>query len=467
MSNFDVVVIGSGPGGYVSAIRCAQLGFKTALIEKYDTLGGTCLNVGCIPSKALLDSSEHYFKARKEFEEHGILTGKLSVDFKKMVERKSTVVDLTVKGIDFLMKKNNITILRGVGSFETANKVNITDKDGKKSQVETKYVIIATGSKPASLPFIKIDKERIITSTEGLKLPEVPKTMLVIGGGIIGLELGSVYNRLGSKVTVIEYADKIGGTMDSEICKELQRVLKKQGMDIQTSMKVNFVDRKGKTVTVMALDSQDKEVVFEGDYCLVAVGRKPYTEGLGLDKIGLATDDRGRIPTDKNLMTNCPNVYAIGDVVAGPMLAHKAEEEGVYVAEILAGQKPHLNHYLIPGIAYTWPEAAGVGKTEDELKKEGIPYKSGKFPFRASGKARAANDLDGFVKVLAHQETDEILGVQMIGARVADMIMQGAITMSYRGSAEDVAITCFGHPTFSEAFKEAALDATAKRAIHI
>ena len=467
MSNFDVVVIGSGPGGYVGAIRCAQLGFKTALIEKYDTLGGTCLNVGCIPSKALLDSSEHYFKARKEFEEHGILTGKLSVDFKKMVERKSTVVDLTVKGIDFLMKKNNITILRGVGSFETANKVNITDKDGKKSQVETKYVIIATGSKPASLPFIKIDKERIITSTEGLKLPEVPKTMLVIGGGIIGLELGSVYNRLGSKVTVIEYADKIGGTMDSEICKELQRVLKKQGMDIQTSMKVNFVERKGKTVTVKALDSQDKEVVFEGDYCLVAVGRKPYTEGLELDKIGLAADDRGRIPTDKNLMTNCPNVYAIGDVVAGPMLAHKAEEEGVYVAEVLAGQKPHLNHYLIPGIAYTWPEAAGVGKTEDELKKEGIPYKSGKFPFRASGKARAANDLDGFVKVLAHQETDEILGVQMIGARVADMIMQGAITMSYRGSAEDVAITCFGHPTFSEAFKEAALDATAKRAIHI
>jgi dihydrolipoamide dehydrogenase len=467
MSNFDVVVIGSGPGGYVGAIRCAQLGFKTALIEKYDTLGGTCLNVGCIPSKALLDSSEHYFKARKEFEEHGILTGKLSVDFKKMVERKSTVVDLTVKGIDFLMKKNNITILRGVGSFETANKVNITDKNGKKSQVETKYVIIATGSKPSSLPFIKIDKERIITSTEGLKLPEVPKTMLVIGGGIIGLELGSVYNRLGSKVTVIEYADKIGGTMDSEICKELQRVLKKQGMDIQTSMKVNFVERKGKTVTVKALDSQDKEVVFEGDYCLVAVGRKPYTEGLGLDKIGLAADDRGRIPTDKNLMTNCPNVYAIGDVVAGPMLAHKAEEEGVYVAEVLAGQKPHLNHYLIPGIAYTWPEAAGVGKTEDELKKEGIPYKSGKFPFRASGKARAANDLDGFVKVLAHQETDEILGVQMIGARVADMIMQGAITMSYRGSAEDVAITCFGHPTFSEAFKEAALDATAKRAIHI
>ena len=467
MSNFDVVVIGSGPGGYVGAIRCAQLGFKTALIEKYDTLGGTCLNVGCIPSKALLDSSEHYFKARKEFEEHGILTGKLSVDFTKMVSRKTNVVDMTVKGIDFLMKKNNITVLRGVGSFDSANKINVTDQEGNVSQIEAKYTIIATGSKPASLPFIKLDKERVITSTEALSLKEVPKNLLVIGGGIIGLELGSVYTRLGSKVTVIEYADKIGGAMDSEVCRELQRVLKKQGMDIQTSMKVNFVERKGKTVTVKALDSQDKEVVFEGDYCLVAVGRKPYTEGLGLDKIGLATDDRGRIPTDKNLMTNCANVYAIGDVVAGPMLAHKAEEEGVYVAEILAGQKPHLNHHLIPGIAYTWPEAAGVGKTEDELKKDGTPYKSGKFPFRASGKARAANDLDGFVKVLAHQETDEILGVQMIGARVADMIMQGAIAMTYRGSAEDIAITCFGHPTFSEAFKEAALDATAKRAIHI
>lgn len=467
MSNFDVVVIGSGPGGYVGAIRCAQLGFKTALIEKYETLGGTCLNVGCIPSKALLDSSEHYFKARKEFEEHGIMTGKLSLDFPKMISRKANVVDMTVKGIDFLMKKNNITVLRGVGSFESVNKINITDKDDNLSQIETKYTIIATGSKPASLPFIKLDKERVITSTEALSLKETPKNLLVIGGGIIGLGLGSVYNRLGSKVTVIEYADKIGGAMDSEVCKELQRVLKKQGMDIQTSMKVNFVERKGKTVTVKALDSQDKEVVYEGDYCLVAVGRKPYTEGLGLEKIGITLDDRGRIPTDKNLQTTCANIYAIGDVVAGPMLAHKAEEEGVFVAELLAGQKPHLNHHLIPGIAYTWPEAAGVGKTEDELKKEGTPYKAGKFPFRASGKARAANDIDGFVKVLAHQETDEILGVQMIGARVADMIMQGAIAMTYRGSAEDVAITCFGHPTFSEAFKEAALDATSKRAIHV
>jgi dihydrolipoamide dehydrogenase len=467
MSNYDIVVIGSGPGGYVGAIRCAQLGFKTALIEKYDTLGGTCLNVGCIPSKALLDSSEHYFKARKEFEEHGILTGDLSLDFTKMISRKTNVVDMTVKGIDFLMKKNNITVLRGTGSFESATKINVTDKEGKVSQIDAKHVIIATGSKPASLPFIKLDKERVITSTEALSLKEVPKNLLVIGGGIIGLELGSVYTRLGSKVTVIEYADKIGGAMDSEVCRELQRVLKKQGMDIQTSMKVNFVERKGKKVTVKALNSEDKEVVYEGDYCLVAVGRKPYTDGLGLEKIGITLDERGRIPTDKNLQTTCPNVYAIGDVVAGPMLAHKAEEEGVFVAETLAGQKPHLNHHLIPGIAYTWPEAAGVGKTEDELKKDGTPYKSGKFPFRASGKARAANDLDGFVKVLAHQETDEILGVQMIGARVADMIMQGAIAMTYRGSAEDIAITCFGHPTFSEAFKEAALDATAKRAIHV
>lgn len=467
MTNFDVVIIGSGPGGYVSAIRCAQLGFKTALIEKYETLGGTCLNVGCIPSKALLDSSEHFFKARKEFAEHGINVENLAVDFPKMVERKANVVDMTVKGIVFLMKKNNITVLRGTGSFESSTKINITDKDGKVSQIDTKYSIIATGSKPASLPFIKLDKERVMTSTEGLKLPEIPKNLLVIGGGIIGLELGSVYNRLGSKVTVIEYADKIGGAMDSEVCRELQRILKKQGMTIETSMKVNFVDRKGDIVTVKALDNQDKEVVFEGDYCLVAVGRKPYAEGLGLDKIGVSLDERGRIPTDKNLMTTCANVYAIGDVIAGPMLAHKAEEEGVYVAEILAGQKPHLNHDLIPGVCYTWPEAAGVGKTEDELKKSETPYKSGKFPFKASGRARASNDTDGFVKVLAHKDTDEILGVQMIGARVADMIMQGAITMTYRGSAEDIAITCFGHPTFSEAFKEAALDATSKRAIHI
>ncbi len=467
MTNYDVVIIGSGPGGYVGAIRCAQLGFKTALIEKYDTLGGTCLNVGCIPSKALLDSSEHYFKARKEFEEHGINTGKLSLDFPKMVSRKANVVDMTVKGIDFLMKKNNITVLNGIGSFESATQINVTDKKGSITKIETKYTIIATGSKPANLPFIKIDKERIITSTEALKLNEIPKNLLVIGGGIIGLEMGSVYNRLGSKVTIIEYADKIGGAMDSEICKEMQRVFKKQGMDIQTSMKVNFVERKGNTVTVKAMDSSDKEVSFEGDYCLVAVGRKPYTEGLGLEKIGIAIDDRGRIPTDNHLMTACPNVYAIGDVIIGPMLAHKAEEEGVYVAEILAGQKPHINHNLIPGVCYTWPEAAGVGKTEDELKAEGTPYKSGKFPFKASGRARASNDTDGFIKVLAHKETDEILGVQMIGARVADMIMQGAIAMTYRGSAEDIAITCFGHPTFSEAFKEAALDATSKRAIHI
>jgi dihydrolipoamide dehydrogenase len=467
MTNFDVVIIGSGPGGYVAAIRCAQLGFKTALVEKYETLGGTCLNVGCIPSKALLDSSEHYYKARKEFAEHGINLENLAVDFPKMVARKANVVDMTVKGIDFLMKKNEITVLRGVGSFETSTKINITDKEGNISQVETKYTMIATGSKPASLPFIKLDKERVMTSTEGLKLPEVPKHLLVIGGGIIGLELGSVYTRLGAKVTVIEYADKIAGSMDSEICKELQRVLKKQGMTIETSMKVNFVERKGDVVTVKAVNNQDKEEIFEGDYCLVAVGRKPYTDGLGLDKIGVTLDERGRIPTDHNLMTTCQNVYAIGDVIAGPMLAHKAEEEGVFVAETLAGQKPHINHDLIPGVCYTWPEAAGVGKTEDELKKNGTPYKAGKFPFKASGRARASNDTDGFIKVLAHAETDEIIGVQMIGARVADMIMQGAITMAYRGSAEDIAITCFGHPTFSEAFKEAALDATGKRAIHI
>jgi dihydrolipoamide dehydrogenase len=467
MSNYDVTIIGAGPGGYVSAIRCAQLGLKTALIEKYNTLGGTCLNVGCIPSKAMLDSSEHYFKARKEFNEHGIMLDHLSMDIKKMVERKAGVVDMTVKGIDFLMKKNNIDVIHGMASFETKNKLSIKANDGTTSSIESKNIIIATGSKPASLPFISIDKERIITSTEALKLNEIPKHLLVIGGGIIGLEMGSVYNRIGSKVTIIEYADKIGGAMDSEVCKELQRVLKKQGMDIQTSLKVNFVARKGNTVTVKALDKNDQEVIFEGDYCLVAVGRRPYTDGLGLEKIGVTLDNRNKIPVNHHLQTSVENVYAIGDVIDGPMLAHKAEEEGVFVAELLAGKKPHINYNLIPGVAYTWPEAAGVGKTEDELKKDGTPYKAGKFPFKASGRARASNDTDGFIKVLAHKDTDEILGVQMVGARVADMIMQGAIAMEFRASAEDIGMACFGHPTFSEAFKEACLAATENRAIHI
>jgi dihydrolipoamide dehydrogenase len=467
MTNYDVVIIGSGPGGYVGAIRCAQLGFKTALIEKYDTLGGTCLNVGCIPSKALLDSSEHYFKARKEFEEHGIETGKLTVDFPKMVGRKKSVVDMTVKGIDFLMNKNKIDVLRGVGSFESKNVVLVTASDGTTTKVEAKHIIIATGSKPASLPFISMDKERVITSTEALKLPEIPKKLVVIGGGIIGLEMSSVYNRLGSEVTVVEYMDKIGGVMDAEVSKELQRVLRKQGIKFETSMKVNFVERKGKTVTVKALDSEDKEVVFEGDYCLVAVGRKPYTEGLGLESVGIKLDERGRIVTNDHLQTSIPNIYAIGDVVAGPMLAHKAEEEGVFVAEIIAGQKPHIHKDLIPGICYTWPETGSVGKMEEELKKASIPYKVGKFPMKALGRARASNDTDGFVKILAHQETDEILGVHIIGARAADLIMECAIAMTYRGSAEDLAISCFGHPTFSEAVKEAALDATGKRALHI
>lgn len=467
MSIYDVVVIGSGPGGYVAAIRCAQLGYKVVLVEKYSSLGGTCLNVGCIPSKALLDSSEHYFKARKEFEEHGISTGKLTVDLQKMMARKGSVVSNTVKGIDYLMNKNKIEVLYGPASFVSNTKIKITDSENKSVELETKYTIIATGSKPASLPFIPIDKERIITSTEALSLSEIPKKLLVIGGGIIGLEMGSVYNRLGSEVTVIEYLDKIGGAMDVEVSKELQRVLKKQGMKFETSMKVYEVARKGKSVTVKAKDGQDQEHEFQGDYCLVAVGRKPYTEGLGLENIGVSLDERGRIPTDKHLMTTCPNVYAIGDVIAGPMLAHKASEEGVAVAETIAGQHPHIHYDLIPGICYTWPETASVGKTEEELKAQGVSYKVGKFPFRALGRARASNDMDGFVKILAHQDTDEILGVHMIGARVADIIMEGAIAMTYRGSAEDMAISCFGHPTFSEAVKEAALDATGKRAIHV
>jgi dihydrolipoamide dehydrogenase len=467
MSNYDVTVIGSGPGGYVAAIRCAQLGMKTALIEKYETLGGTCLNVGCIPSKALLDSSEHYFKASKEFEEHGIQLKNLSVDFPKMVARKANVVDMTVKGIDFLMNKHKIDVLRGVGSFETANKINITAKDGSVSTIETKNTIIATGSKPASLPFINIDKERIITSTEALKLPELPKNLIIIGGGIIGLELGSVYNRLGTKVSVIEFMDRVASSLDSELSKELGRVLKKQGMELNVSYKVTSVERKGNVVTVKATDASGNEKVWEGDYCLVAVGRAPYTEGLGLEKVGIALDERKRVVVDAHLQTSVKGIYAIGDVVPGPMLAHKAEDEGVAVAETIAGQKPHINYSLIPSVAYTWPEAAGVGATEDELKKNGTPYKAGKFPFKASGRARASNDTDGFIKVLSHKDTDEILGVQMIGPRCADIIMEAAIAMEFRASAEDIARACFGHPTFSEALKEACLAATDNRAIHI
>lgn len=463
---YDVTVIGSGPGGYVAAIRCAQLGMKVALVERYPTLGGTCLNVGCIPSKALLDSSEHYHNATHTFAEHGIQVSGVKPDITQMIARKAGVVKQNNEGIAFLMKKNKIDVLHGHGSFTDRNTIDIASSDGKKTSISTDKVIIATGSKPSSLPFINIDKKRVITSTEALSLTEIPKHLVVIGGGVIGLELGSVYARLGSEVSVVEYMDAIIPTMDRALGKELQRVLKKLGMKFYLSHKVKEVKAKGKAVTVKADDAKGGELVLEGDYCLVSVGRRPYTDNLGLEKIGLTTDDRGRIAVNDHLETSVPGIYAIGDVVRGAMLAHKAEEEGVYVAERMAGQKPHINYDLIPGVVYTWPEVAGVGKTEEELKTIGTPFKSGSFQMRALGRSRASMDVDGFVKVLAHKETDEILGVHMIGARAADMIAEAVLAMEFRASAEDVARISHAHPTYTEAFKEACLAATADRAIH-
>lgn len=468
MEKFDVTIIGSGPGGYVAAIRCAQLGMKTALIEKYPTLGGTCLNVGCIPSKALLDSSEHFFNAAHNFKEHGIDIDAPKVNIKQMIERKRGVVKMTCDGINFLMKKNKITVYTGHGSFASKNTIDIAMDGGKKETIEFSKAIIATGSKPSSLPGIEIDKKRVITSTEALELTEVPKHLIIIGGGVIGLELGSVYARLGAKVTVVEFMDRLIPGMDGALSKELQRVLKKElGFEYMFKHKVTGVSAKGKEVTVTALNAKDEKVEVKGDYCLVAVGRKPYTENLGLDKVGVKVDSRGRIETDDHLQTNVQGIYAIGDVVKGAMLAHKAEEEGVYVAETMAGQKPHINYNLIPGVVYTWPEVAAVGYTEEQLKEQGKKYKVGNFPFKASGRARASMDTDGFVKVLADETTDEILGVHMIGPRAADMIAEAVVAMEYRASAEDISRMSHAHPTFTESMKEACLDATGKRALHI
>ncbi|MCD8421978.1 dihydrolipoyl dehydrogenase [Tenacibaculum finnmarkense] len=453
---YDLIVIGSGPGGYIAAIRAAQLGSKVAIIEKYSTLGGTCLNVGCIPSKALLDSSHHYYDAVHHFDAHGITVEKPSFDFTKMVDRKANIVETTTGGIKYLMDKNQITVHEGLGSFEDATHVKVTKNDGTSEIIEGTNIIIATGSKPSTLPFIKLDKERVITSTEALKLKEVPKHLLVIGGGVIGLELGSVYKRLGADVTVIEYAPKITPTMDADVSKELTKVLKKQGMKINANHGVTSVERNGDEVIVKATNKKGEEVTFTGDYCLVAVGRKAFTKGLDLEKAGVKLTDRGMIDVNDHLQTSASNIYAIGDVVRGAMLAHKAEEEGVVVAEFLAGQKPHIDYNLIPGIVYTWPEVAAVGKTEQELKDADVAYKVGKFSMRALGRSRASGDLDGFVKVLADKNTDEVLGVHMVGARVADLIMEAAVAMEFRASAEDLARICHGHPTYSEAIKEAA-----------
>lgn len=464
---YNVIVIGSGPGGYVAAIRCAQLGFKTAIVEKYDTLGGTCLNVGCIPSKAMLDSSEHFINAKEHFKEHGIDIPEPKVNFEQMVRRKGDVVKSNVDGIAYLMKKNKIDVHTGLGSFVDKNTIKVTAKDGKETTITAEKVIIATGSKPTPLPFAPFDKKRIISSTEALELKEVPKHLIVIGGGVIGMEMGSVYARLGSKVTVVEFLDSLIPTMDGTMGKELLRIAKKMKMDIFLGHKVTAVENKGKEVIVRAEPKNGGNALeLKGDYCLVSIGRRPYTDGLGLEKVGIEPV-KGQIPVDDHLKTKVDNIYAIGDVVRGAMLAHKAEEEGVFVAEQLAGQKPHVHYLLIPGVVYTWPEVASVGYTEEQLKEQGRAYKVGSFPYKALGRARASMDTDGLVKILADKQTDEILGVHIIGARAADMIAAGVTAMEFRASAEDVARMSHAHPTYMEAVKEACLAATANRPIHL
>ena len=466
--SFDLAIIGSGPGGYVAAIRAAQLGFKTAIIEKYDTLGGTCLNVGCIPSKALLDSSEHFHNATHRFNEHGINVSGLKLDLKQMIKRKSEVVSQTCSGVEFLMKKNKIEVFHGHGSFKDKNTITITKSDGSSTEITTKNTIIATGSKPITPASFNYDKKRVITSTEALNIDKLPKKMVVIGAGVIGLELGSVFGRLGTEITVVEYQDRMLPGMDKDAAKELQRSLKKLGFKFHYGHMVTSVTGTGRGVTVKAKkkDTED-EIEMKADYCLVAIGRSAYTEGLGLENIGLKTDDRGRVEVNDHLETSVPGVFAIGDVIKGAMLAHKAEEEGVFVTEYLAGQKPHIDYNLIPGVVYTWPEVASVGKTEEELKEAGVEIKVGKFPYKALGRARASMDVEGMVKVIADKTTDELLGVHMVGARAADMIMEAVSLMEFRASAEDMARICHPHPTYTEAVKEAALAATGNRPLHI
>lgn len=467
MNSYDVIIIGSGPGGYVAALRCAQLGMKTAIIEKYATLGGTCLNVGCIPSKALLDSSEHFFNAKHNFGEHGIEIKDLKANLNQMIQRKNDVVSQTCAGVKFLMDKNKIDVHTGSGSFIDKNNVKITSEDGKETKIEGKNIIIATGSKPNYFPGMEPDKKRIITSTEALDLKEIPKKMLIIGGGVIGLELGSVYGRLGTEIEVIENSSSILTAMDESIGKEFIRILKKEGFKFQLEHKVQKVVNKGKSVVLTAINKKGESVDFEADYCLVAVGRKAFTSGLKIENAGLALNARGQVEVNNNLQTAVPHIYAIGDVVRGMMLAHKAEDEGVYVAEFIAGQKPHINYNLIPGVVYTWPEIAAVGKTEEELKEAGVAYKVGSFPIKALGRARASMDTAGFIKIIADAKSDEVLGVHMIAARAADLIMEAVTAMEFRASAEDMARICHPHPTYSEGIKEAALAATENRALHV
>jgi dihydrolipoamide dehydrogenase len=463
---FDVVIIGGGPGGYVAAIRAAQLGLKTACVEMRGALGGTCLNVGCIPSKALLTSSEKYHEALHALAAHGVKVKGVDLDLPAMMAHKDKVVKDNTAGIEFLFKKNKVTYLQGRGKILSAGRVAI-EKDGKTQEVTARAIIIATGSESTPLPGLTVDEKQVVTSTGALALPKVPKHLVVIGGGVIGLELGSVWQRLGAKVTVVEYLDRILPTMDGEVSKNMQKILAKQGMEFRLGMKVTGAktDKKGVALTLEPAAGGKAETL-EADVVLLAIGRRPYTEGLGLEAVGVALDDRRRIKTDAHFQTNVPGIFAIGDVIAGPMLAHKAEDEGVALAEMLAGQKPHVNYDAIPGVVYTWPEAASVGKTEEELKAAGVAYKAGKFPFSANGRARALNDTEGFAKILADATTDRVLGVHIVGPDAGHLIAEAVAVMEFGGSAEDIARTCHAHPTLSEVLKEAALAVDA-RPIHI
>jgi len=459
---FDLIVIGAGPGGYVAVIRAAQLGMNVACVEKRGSLGGTCLNIGCIPSKALLESSHHFEEAKLHFADHGI-KAKIDLDLKTMLTRKDkVVVDLT-KGIEGLFKKNKITWIKGAGSIKSAGEVVI---DGKET-IKTKKILIATGSDVMPLPGIAVDEKKIVSSTGALDLQTVPEHLVVVGGGVIGLELGSVWHRLGANVTVVEFLDRIGGPMDAEVAKQFQRTLEKQGIVFKTSMKVTAADAKGKGVSLTLEPAKGGAAEkLEADVVLVSIGRKPYTQGLGLETVGIKLDERGRVPVNDHFETSVKNIYAIGDVIAGPMLAHKAEDEGVAAAEIMAGQKGHVYYDAIPSVVYSWPEVASVGKTEEELKAAGVQYKAGKFPFLANSRGRAIGETDGFVKVLADAKTDRLLGMHIIGPDAGTLIHEGCLVMEYGGSSEDLARTCHAHPTLNEAVKEAAL-AVLGRAIHI
>ena len=464
-NNFDVIIIGGGPGGYVCAIRAAQLGLKTACIESRGTLGGTCLNVGCIPSKSLLNLSESYHKAQKEFNAQGIEFSGLKLNLDKMMSNKNKSVQVLTKGVEFLLKKNKVTYIKGKGVL-FSNKDVVVYEGEKKTSYKSKNIVIATGSAPLSLPDIEIDEKNIVSSTGALSLTDVPKELIVIGGGYIGLEMGSIWSRLGSNVTVVEYLDFITPGMDREVSNEFQKILTKQGIKFKLNNKVTSVTNVSNKVIVDFTNNKTSERKrIECDKVLVAVGRKPYTEGLNLTKIGIKKDKQGKIEVNEKLQTSLNNIYAIGDVIKGPMLAHKAEEEGIAVAEIIAGQAGHVNYNTIPGVIYTSPEVAAVGKTEEQLKSENISYKVGKFPFIANSRAKVNNETDGFVKILADTKTDRVLGVHMIGPHTGDMIAEMALAMEFGASAEDIARTCHAHPTHTEAVKEAAL-AVDKRAIH-